>query len=509
MRARVAWMLALAAAHAWPAGMIRGIVLEHTSGRPLSRSRVRLEALRGTSIANAATLHTDRSGQFIFGSLPDGAYLLTAERAGYFPARYGQRKKTSQGSVILLSGDFNLFAELRMSRLGAITGRVLDENQVALPGQSVVVYEAKLPLTQAGKGLSDDRGVYRVGGLAPGRYYVRTAARLMDDGSGFLPTFHPQSAMIAESKLVEVRLDADSSDVDVEPLPGKLFQLGGRIQGPPAQVQVTLVSDTGLLYQSIAVPGDYRFEGLSPGNYEIFVESSGPPPPLTGQLGAYHEFFVDRDAQVHLEIVPFPRLRLRFEDRDGGRALREGATLFARRKDLAGDGPAIRLPDSEARLGPGIWEISAVTAPEFYFASLATTAYRRSRLRREQAENPLEIYLVQGGYPEVRVTLSARPARLRGTVRSAGRPSPGAPVFLYALDPVARKRLNGLRVERADAQGVYRFTGLSPGEYLVLSTFEWDNPTEEMLITARAKTATLREGQEAAQDLELYWEPEP
>src|SRR5216117_4457182 len=93
--------------------------------------------------------------------------LLTAVRDGYFPAAYGQRLPIGRGTPIQVTAESDLFAELRLRRKGAITGRVLDENGVARAGVSVLAYRARLPLRSAGTAVSDDRGVFRIHGLDP------------------------------------------------------------------------------------------------------------------------------------------------------------------------------------------------------------------------------------------------------------------------------------------------------------------------------------------------------
>ncbi len=58
------------------AGVIHGVALEHATGLPLARARVRLDALSGGRLVQAAATLTNRSGQFVFSSLAAGYYLL-------------------------------------------------------------------------------------------------------------------------------------------------------------------------------------------------------------------------------------------------------------------------------------------------------------------------------------------------------------------------------------------------------------------------------------------------
>jgi hypothetical protein len=88
-----------------------------------------------------------------------------------------------------------------------------------------VAYRARLPLRTAGSSTSDDRGVFRIGGLEPGKYWVRSGAHTLEDRTGWLPTFAPQESEIRNARLFRVTVDADTTDADVNPQSGALFSL--------------------------------------------------------------------------------------------------------------------------------------------------------------------------------------------------------------------------------------------------------------------------------------------
>ncbi len=232
------------------AGVIQGEILEQASGRPLARTVVRLEPVPGQSGGSVRPLQmrANGTGHFVFPSVPSGLYLLKVQREGFSPAAYGQRRPTGQGTPIQVTPDSDLFAELRMRRMGAISGRVLDENGVGLPGVTVLAYRARLPLRSIASGKSDDRGVYRIAGLDPGKYWIRTAAAQLDDGSGILPTFGPLSRETRDARVQTVNLDEEAQDANVQPEPGSLFRLTGKVlcdRPDTTPVNVTLSSETG------------------------------------------------------------------------------------------------------------------------------------------------------------------------------------------------------------------------------------------------------------------------
>jgi hypothetical protein len=107
-------------------------------------------------------------------------------------------------------------------------------------------------------------------------------------------------------------------------------------------------------------------------------------------------------------------------------------------------------------------------------------------------------------YARFRFALSSGPCAIRGTVKSAGDPVPGVPVFLEGYDQTARTRIGELRTFRTDARGQYYFTDLAPGTYRILGTFEYLAPDLQTMDLAAASFLKVDEHGEITQDLDLY-----
>ena len=135
-----------------------------------------------------------------------------------------------------LNGEERTAIDIRMRRMGAITGTLLDENLVGIPKIPVIVYKATRPLKQAGKDTTDDRGFFRVGELGPGPYVVRTAPTQTKDGTKYLASFYPEGTEMKFSRTVTVELERTWSNVDFPPIPGKLYRVQGRVGMPAAGV---------------------------------------------------------------------------------------------------------------------------------------------------------------------------------------------------------------------------------------------------------------------------------
>ena len=293
------WLLASSSA----AGVVQGTIQEAASGYALSRTVVRLVPVpRADNIdLKQMQLRTGTAGQFVFFNVPDGYYFLISTREGYFPGAWGQRRPNGQGTPILVTRESDLFAQLRMHRKGAITGRVLDENNVGIEGVPVVAYRAHLPLRVVAQGVSDDRGVYRIKGLDTGRYWIRTTPHTLDDGSGVLPTFGPQSREVREARAYDVHLDDDTPDADVHAEFGRLFNISGDLQCLAGRVKVTLTSETVRRITEAPCGEKYQFVELPPALYEVTAENQSNP-----ESGFIEQYIDKATSNASVKLNPPP-----------------------------------------------------------------------------------------------------------------------------------------------------------------------------------------------------------
>ncbi|MGB9604930.1 MAG: carboxypeptidase regulatory-like domain-containing protein, partial [Bryobacteraceae bacterium] len=452
--------------------------------------QVTLERVLGGGGAESRSALSDSRGRFSFTGLAAGAYLLSAQRAGYLRARYGQRRWDGAGSPVVLSAEAQFFAEIRLHRPGVITGQILDENGLGMAGQAVYAYRAgERPLKIAAAAVSDDRGVYRLTGLQPGNYYVRTGPRQLEDGRGLLPTFFGQTPSVAAARVVEAGLDRETSGVDIEPLPGRLARLAGRVTAGPATV--ALFSETGKREYQAGPDGGFVFDELAPGPYQLLAVTTHRP-----LRAAWERLMVgEGGAEVTLELAPLASLRVECEGKSGLRVEAERTMVFLLRQEPPEDNPLHVRGGQTISLLPGVYRV-AVSAPLDYY--VAYVRWPRTSVGPAVFEAP------PGAVLELAVVLDKRPAAITGRVVDVdGKPVAGAPVFLLALDPEQQRLMEGTRSARSDHRGEYRFHGLAPGRYRLLSSFEIERPSESDWAVAETSTVSVEEGQTARLDLKL------
>jgi hypothetical protein len=480
-------LVLLAAVVCMHAGTIQGVVLEQASGRPLARTVVRLDPVPQSAGAKPPplTIRAGRTGHFVFPSVAPGIYVLNATRDGYFRSAYGQRLPIGRGTPIEVTADSTLFAELRLRHKGALTGRVFDENGVGTAGIPILAYRARLPLRSAGSAISDDRGVFRIHGIEPGKYWVRSAASILDDGSGWLPTFGSQGREVRDARIHQVTVDTDTTDADVSPEPGSLFHLAGKITCDTAgTVVVTLSSETGRrrTQTDCPLPGVYLFEGLAPSVYEVFATLRD------SSASGYTELFLDQDSDSgNVQVMQVPSVDIEIR-RAGSNAVADiPVKLRGRRQDQSESEPSREIPGPRTTLAPGHWEFQAQAPPGTYVESIANfRGAPRRPWKAERVSDWYEVFIEPRSPSRIRITISDKVGQIAGRVMTGGQPVPGAPVFLWPVAESARRSLSGSLQILSDTEGRFRFDSLPPGDYRILASFDVNEIDEELIELSRA-----------------------
>jgi 5-hydroxyisourate hydrolase-like protein (transthyretin family) len=477
------------------AAFLQCVVLDHDSGRPLARSLVTVEGVQGGQSLSRSTLRTDRAGSAYIGPLADGAYIITVARAGFATQQYGQSGWNHPGLPLMVQGDRPVGIQIRLRRLPSISGTVWDENQIGIPNAPIVIYTGTRPAKVVAKTTTDDRGIYRAGELVPGTYIVRNAAKQFEDGLSIVPTFYPDGNSLQQARTVEIDLERSAQFIDFAPTAGRLFRVTGRVISPEVgSATVELISDTGRVTSTVHTSAAFSFDGVAPGTYE-----------MTAQIDRYFGYIrllVDRDQEnVRIELgIPRP-IQFLITQKEGNRLDQTAANLFARRKDLDADGPVIPVVSNRTILTPGNWEIAVSTSPT-YFPMAVLPLYGPSTVTaasRADGWNPF----VSAANAGIRVVLSNHPASLHGrVVFSLNNPAPEVPVFLETLDLDPNEQPQ-VRQTRTDQNGNYQFTGLPPGSYRVVSSYDADPTNRASIEAAHPRAITLSENGNESQDLEI------
>ena len=492
------------------AGSVEGRVLD-VNGQPGAGVPVVLR-----SAATASTVFTDSSGRFLFTQVPDGDFTVMPLLRSPLPTR--------TVSVAVRGGQALTGVVIQDLLVGEVSGQVLDEFGDPAEGVRVQLFRANefangLRIAAMG-GVTDDRGVYRI--LAPsGSYRV---------GATIGGARRPEELILSPGAAVDVRAGVSLSGVNVSDtrtsagaIRGVAVTSGGK---PAPGASALLVStrdvasvlafmDTPAVRQQVALStaGVFSFEGLSPGDYEVFV--TAPPLPFvivthqngvpTGASAPATEFAHARvtvragGLELGLQTARGSSLRGRVEFEGGSAGQSFSGIQFM--LPIATRQPSARLPAGTQSDGSfGIDDLSARTR---IIARLPDEGWWLKSFMVNgvnAADEPVDFAGGGQSSTSVRAVL-ARTARISGTLTDdSGKPMRR---LVHAF-PVERDRRypqsRYVVVKVADHDG--RFTlSVPPGTYWVVSAVETRvGPFDEdelLKLESRATLTTVAEGQEA------------
>lgn len=291
-------------------GLVVGQVVDAESGRPITGAVV---VLAGPSPAGGGPhprILTGSDGRFVYRGLRRGAYRVYANRPGFVEGAYGRTRPGGPARPLTLAdGERTGDAVVRLWRHASISGTVVDEAGEHLIGVRVQAYRRTIVsgrqrFVSDGTGLTDDRGIYRIGGLTPGDYIVGAASRhaavpLAETGrrpvaglpraeaaeagamiqvrdAGYVigggtptpppstdgrmaiypATFHPDAQGADAALVITLRAGMEFPSADLQLRPTPAVSVSGHVVGPEGPVTMTALRLVSAQTDEIALGGD-------------------------------------------------------------------------------------------------------------------------------------------------------------------------------------------------------------------------------------------------------------
>ncbi|HEX8493542.1 MAG TPA: carboxypeptidase regulatory-like domain-containing protein [Pyrinomonadaceae bacterium] len=261
---------------------------------------VLLSSAYGSDRKPTARATTAADGQFRLTNVPAGRYQVMPVAPALVLSSSLPSFRDQGKSVNLADGETIENIDFSLARGGVITGRVTDADGRPVIGESV-----RLALSGKGSDRSsgsffvnpflhqtDDRGIYRIYGIQPGRYVVSVGedakGGMVRMGFGrslsYARTFHPNATDESRANVIEVTEGSEATNVDITlGRRSTTFAVSGRVidaeTGKPVpNVHAgygSLCDDDnqmgafGIGARSDA-EGGFRFEGVLPGRYAAF-----------------------------------------------------------------------------------------------------------------------------------------------------------------------------------------------------------------------------------------------
>jgi uncharacterized protein (DUF2141 family) len=532
----IALILALQAGPARDArGPVRGtavisgvVVSDDAEARPVRKARVTCSS---PDVSGHTTMTDDR-GRFVFRGLPAGRYSVGASKVAWVAVNHGAKRPLRPGSPVPLAEGQTLDLVLRMARGSVITGVVLDQNSqpsAAIPVRALrqAMVNGERKLVSAGESTTDDRGTYRIFGLAAGDYVVGAAARgpggaelrltsdadvrhaaaanprtppPPDRGVTFTTIYYPGSTMAAQAGVVSLRAGEEREGIDIAlqlvptarvegtvSLPGALVPRGAEVNliatGPSALPGSPFDS---LRSGGVAPDGSFSFANVPPGQYTVLARATRPierpdgapagPPQI---IWASAQIAVDGEHVTGLSLSLEPGLTISGLVRFEGSALKPPADLKTIRVTAA---PAdvrgsVAFAPGAVTVGPdGRFSIAGVTPGRYRLtASFPGSGRPGGWLLKSVMTNGEDSLDAPFTLPpnqhvlDATITFTERLAQVTGTLRNtAGAAAADCTVVLFPEEPSlwvpTSRRIQGVRPA---ADGTYLMRNLPAGNYLL------------------------------------------
>jgi protocatechuate 3,4-dioxygenase beta subunit len=484
-------------------GSISGRVT--SGGKPLRNVMVLLDRTEisffGGQEAPTPKTTTDEDGRFKFNNVPAGRYSVSS----FTPTLVNQKTKLlgsigPQGpvagvEVMLGDGEDVEAFDLELTRGGVVTGRVVDDE-----GKPVVNIQIVLETDDQANRLSnfrpvsstnnrtDDRGIYRIFGVAPGRYFVSAGQNremagmnAVRGGASYPLTYYPGVGDRELAKPVEIKAGGETTGIDFAlARRSKTFTARGRILDENNKPVPNLMVGFGPLRPG----GGFGGGGISPnrsdhdGNFVI----AGLIPNKYA-LWAY----IERDSGLFSDVTPLEitdsdvaglDIRVRQGLSVYGTVIVEGsddpdvntklASLMLWMNPIQKPGETIAPRGNQIRVGAdGSFVVNGVQPGKvriFLPPYPGQKAFSLDRVEVDGVTSTQEFEIHPGQTPgAIRVFLSHGSFVISGRVEVEGEVPADTVFFIAALRPGTKTPVG--QSVMADSRRRFRIEGLPAGEY--------------------------------------------
>jgi uncharacterized protein (DUF2141 family) len=506
------------------------VVSDDAEARPVRKARV---TCGGAGLRGQTTI-TDDHGRFSFTGLVPGRYIVTASKDAWVMVSYGAKRPMRPGSAIPIAAGKTADIALRMPRGSVIAGTVLDHNTQPAVGTTVRAFgfatvngERQLVQT-ANASTTDERGAYRIYGLAPGEYVVgaigRTTGgafpagdlRLTTDldvrhatsgnpqapppperGVALATTYYPGSAVASQAGMISIGKGEERDGVDFSVQMVATARVEGIVTLPeggiPSGAEINLIAASQPLPHApfdalrtgrVASDGSFSFAGVSPGQYSLIVRVSRSSAKPDGTAGPAQLLWASTDLSVDGEHVSGLQLTLAPGMTISGRVRFDGS--LAPPGNLGGVRVSLQAVQTETRVAfvppaatvspDGRFTIAGVTPGRYRLTASFPGSDRpgnwtlRSSLVSGQDSLDVPFVVAPGQHVgDASITFVDRLAQLSGAIQSAADAALNTfTVILFPTDQALwlpqSRRIQALRPA---ADGAFTFRNLSAGDYML------------------------------------------
>lgn len=518
-------------------GSISGVVtVEGKPAKDVGVILMRFEAgpFDATAVGRA---RTDKDGKFVFEDIGQGNFGLDAYAPGYFS--FDDSPREGAVAITLGEGETVKNVAIALEKGGAITGKLTDEDGNPIASQSIQVY-AKQPngqfdLAQVWERTvsSDDRGIYRVFGLAPGTYAIAAGSseteRSLNRGLGvhYERRYYGESPSSEGARKIELAIGGEAQGVDIVlkrmadgyMIRGRVIQSGTKQPVPSAFVRYEFERAGGFGGSSgvsASEAGEFSIQNVATGTYAIkAVVRSSNEGSFTSD--AVEVNVVDRDLNdVVIEMKPAATLKgfiAPLETEAGLDLSSFGDRSLALIGIVEPSSPSAgsrEVPTVMLRVRPDRSFVAVGVKPGHYRVSMWPWApvkgffVARVEIDGAAVAGPVDVEGTET-IANVRIVIGRAGGVIRG--RIVGR---NGEIVYSRVDVTAGAEGNGTlqMVQRIDSSGEFLIEGIPPGETEVKATYY--PPSGKPEVSGSKRVSVPAEGKvDVTIELDLEADPAP
>ena len=552
-------------------GVISGkITTTETTPQPIRNAVV---TVRGDGLRSGWTFVTDADGVFVFPELPPGRFTLSAYRPGFPTVNYGASRPGRPGSSIVLKENEKAAGlSIRMPKGSVIGGRIIDDAGAPIVGARVtvgnsVIRNGEKTMGFGGSATTDDRGIFRVFGLAAGDYLVSADARGFAFTSGSIVRYsqtdidavlrssttgqagmttaapppppgqevvqmagyYPSVRTLSEAALVHIDAGQERLDIDLTlsfapsvAISGFLLDEDGK---PPVSVVMNLtqigVVRTGpsTFGRPSPTDGAFTFAGNPPGRYLITARATTA---ATADKGATPPLWAKAEVVVSGEPVNGVRMILQKGADIAGSTVFESTANAPQPPGLrVALTPALRAGEvamgaSDAAVVAADGSFSLVGVPSGRFriapptpAVAANWSMKSAMLQGQDVlDEPFEV--MGTDLSGLTITFTDKVSEINGSLEDvSGRPAPDFYVIVFPVDQ--KYWMQGsrrIKTARPGLDGKYVIRGLPPGTYRIgavtdVETNDWFEAWFLQQLLPASAEITISDGEKKSFPLKI------
>jgi len=450
----------------------------------------------GPQTAPAVKAVTDADGIYHLTDVPPGSYQILPMAPAYVVTDYTAFGGQGKG-LILSEGERVDGIDFSIVRGAVVTGKVTQSDGKPVIDEPVYLVAAvqnnqRGPrFTDPSRFMTDDRGVYRMYGITPGRYKISVGASEETfapnrNRPSFVRVFYPSVTSFDEAKVVELSEGSEATNIDITV--GQSLQnfaasgvvLDGETNQPAPNVRLGLqkILENNQSFMGASAlsneRGEFRLENITPGTYSLTMM---PRPDSEIRIDPLRIEVVDQDVSgLNVKTLKGAALSgfVVLEGNQSKEAYARLAKLGIFASVRSGDGPFLGGGGRVATIGAdGSFRLGGLAAGTANFGLSSPTSgsqsgFMISRIEREGVVQPRSGMEIKAGeqITGVRIVITYGNGIVRGSVKLDTGPLPAGIQLMVRLIKTG-DTLHGIRPQNIDARGYFVFEGVPAGTYEV------------------------------------------